>query len=100
TIYVKGAPLETLQQCDRLSWNGEIRPLTDAERRRILEENDAMAQRGLRVLAFAYREGAELNEAAYTTAYIETQLVFLGLVALSDPVRAEVPGAIRDCHTA
>ena len=100
TIYVKGAPLETLQQCDRLFWNGEIRPLNDADRGRILEENDAMAQRGLRVLAFAYRDGAELNGAVYTTANIETQLVFLGLVALSDPVRAEVPAAIRACHTA
>ena len=100
TIYVKGAPLETLQQCDRLSWNGEIRPLNDADRGRILEENDAMAQRGLRVLAFAYRDGAELNGAVYTTANIETQLVFLGLVALSDPVRAEVPAAIGACHTA
>jgi len=99
-IYVKGAPLETLQQCDRLHLDGQIRPLSDAERRRILEENDAMAQRGLRVLAFAYREGEELNGAAYTTTYIETHLVFLGLVALSDPVRAEVPAAIRACHTA
>ncbi len=25
-IYVKGAPLETLQQCDRLCWNGEDPP--------------------------------------------------------------------------
>ena len=100
TIYVKGAPLETLQQCDRLCWNGETRPLTDAERRRILEENDAMAQRGLRVLAFAYREGTESNGTAYTAANIEAHLVFLGLVALSDPVRAEVPAAIRACHNA
>jgi sodium/potassium-transporting ATPase subunit alpha len=99
-IYVKGAPLETVQQCDRFYWNGEIRPLIDPERRRILEENDAMAQRGLRVLAFAYRDGEELNGAAYTTAYIETKLIFLGLVALSDPVRAEVPSAIHACHTA
>ena len=59
-----------------------------------------MAKRGLRVLAFAYRDGAELNGAPYTTPDIETQLVFLGLVALSDPVRPEVPAAIHACHTA
>ena len=100
TIYVKGAPVETLQQCDRFCWNGEVRMLTALDRQRILEENDAMAQRGLRVLAFAYRDGAELNGAPFTTTDIETHLVYLGLVALSDPVRPEVPPAIHACHTA
>ena len=83
TIYVKGAPLETLQQCDRIHDGMDVRALTDAERKRILQINDDMANRGLRVLGFAYREGAELNGATYTSTDIETQLVFLGLVALS-----------------
>ncbi|MGE5215367.1 MAG: HAD-IC family P-type ATPase [Chloroflexota bacterium] len=99
-IFVKGAPVETLQQCDRIHWNNEVRPLTDVDRERILRENDAMAERGLRVLAFAYRQGDELNGAPYTTTDIETRLVYLGLVALSDPVRPEVPAAIHACHTA
>jgi sodium/potassium-transporting ATPase subunit alpha len=99
-IYVKGAPVETLEQCDRLCWNGEVRPLTMPDRRSILEENDAMAERGLRVLAFAYRDGAELKDEPFTTTNIETRLVYLGLVALSDPVRREVPAAIHACHTA
>jgi sodium/potassium-transporting ATPase subunit alpha len=99
-IYVKGAPVETLERCDRFCSNGEIRPLTDSDRRSILQQNDAMAQRGLRVLAFAYRDGAELAGAPFTTTEIETRLVFLGLVALSDPVRPEVPAAIQACHGA
>ena len=38
TIYVKGAPLETLQQCDRIHWGDEVRaadgfgPETNSER--------------------------------------------------------------------
>ena len=100
TIYVKGAPLETLQQCDRMDWGNEVRALTDSDRKKILEENDEMAKRGLRVLAFAYRDGAELKGTSHTTPDIEVQLVFLGLVALSDPVRPEVPDAIHACHTA
>ena len=99
-IYVKGAPLETLQQCDRIHWGDEVRPLTESDRKRILNENDAMANRGLRVLAFAYRDGEELCGADYSAANVETRLVYLGLVALSDPVRPEVPEAIRACHTA
>jgi sodium/potassium-transporting ATPase subunit alpha len=100
TIYAKGAPVETLLQCDRIHWGDEVRPLTELDRKRILEENDNMASRGLRVLAFAYRDGAELDDTPYTTTDIETKLVFLGLVALSDPVRPEVPAAIHDCHSA
>jgi magnesium-transporting ATPase (P-type)/mannitol/fructose-specific phosphotransferase system IIA component (Ntr-type) len=100
TIYVKGAPLETLQRCDRILSGAEIRPLTDDDRKRITQENDSMARRGLRVLAFAYRDGGELHGASYTSVQVEEQLIFLGLAALSDPVRAEVPEAIRACHTA
>ena len=99
-IYLKGAPLETLQQCDRIHWGDHVRPLTESDRKRILNENDAMANRGLRVLAFAYRDGEELCGADYSTANVETRLVYLGLVALSDPVRPEVPEAIRACHRA
>jgi len=99
-IYVKGAPLETLARCDRIHWEGEVRPLTESDRQRILKENDDMAGRGLRVLAFAYRDGAELDDTPYTSTEIEKNLVYLGLVALSDPVRPEVPPAIRACHTA
>ncbi len=99
-IYVKGAPVEMLAQCDRIYWEEEARPLTELDRRRILKENDAMAGRGLRVLAFAYRDGVELDAARYSTTEMETQLVYLGLVALSDPVRSEVRPAIGACHSA
>ena len=100
TIYVKGAPLETLQRCDRILRGDQARPITEDDRKRIIEDNDSMARRGLRVLAFAYRDGEGLQPTAYASSQIEDRLVFLGLAALSDPVRPEVPPAIRACHTA
>ncbi len=100
TIYAKGAPVETLTQCDRIHDGDDIRPLTELDRQRILAANDAMAERGLRVLAFAYRDAVELNGTPYTTAEIEKNLIYLGLVALADPLRPEVPPAIHACHTA
>jgi magnesium-transporting ATPase (P-type) len=96
-VYVKGAPLETLQRCDRILWGNEVRLLTDDDHRRIKQENDSMASRGLRVLAFAYRDA---RGTPYSSEQIEDHLIFLGLAALSDPVRPEVPEAIRACHTA
>jgi len=99
-IYVKGAPVEMLAQCSRIHWGDEIRQLSEFDRARILKENDAMASRGLRVLAFAYREGEKLNGAPFTSSDIERNLIYLGLVALSDPLRPEVAPAIHACHTA
>lgn len=99
-VYVKGAPLETLERCDRILEKTEVRPLTEPERHRIRRENDSMASRGLRVLAFAYRDGPELQGTSYNSTEIEDHLIFLGLAALSDPLRPEVPAAIRVCHTA
>ena len=99
-IYSKGAPVEMLQQCDRIHRGHQVFALTSAERQRILRENDAMASRGLRVLAFAYRDDAKIAGPNYDARDIETRLVYLGLVALSDPVRPEVPPAIHACHTA
>jgi sodium/potassium-transporting ATPase subunit alpha len=99
-IYAKGAPVETLEQCDRIHWGDDVRPLTEEDRARILKENDTMAQRGLRVLAFAYRSAAEPNGTPYTSTEAERRLVYLGLAALSDPIRPEVPPAIHACHTA
>jgi sodium/potassium-transporting ATPase subunit alpha len=100
-VYAKGAPLETLQQCEFVFSDGAARRLEDEERRRIMLENDAMARRGLRVLTLAYRDDAELQErSAYPAEEIERRLVFLGLAAMSDPIRSEVPPAIRACHAA
>ncbi len=100
TVYMKGAPLETLQRCDRILVGNQAHLLTDEERKRIIQENDSMARRGLRVLAFAYDNAENLQPAALASDQIEDHLIFLGLAALSDPVRPEVPPAIRACHSA
>jgi magnesium-transporting ATPase (P-type) len=52
------------------------------------------------LLAFACRDDAEIDTGPYSADRIENNLVYLGLAGLSDPVRPEVPEAIRACHTA
>ena len=101
TVYVKGAPLETLERCDRVLRQGETRLLSAEERRRIAAQNDAMAGRGLRVLALAYRDDPEPPAAgSYAADRAESRLVFLGLAAMSDPIRPGVAEAIAACHSA
>jgi sodium/potassium-transporting ATPase subunit alpha len=101
TAYMKGAPLETLSRCDRILARGAIRPLNEADARSIAAQNDALAGRGLRVLALAYRDDSDLDRRdSYTSDEIERHCVFLGLVALSDPIRPGVAEAVRACHAA
>ena len=97
--YTKGAPDVLLQKCTHWMQDGQPRPLTQADRSRILAENRRMAAQALRVLAAACRSWEKLP-APLTPAAAENQLVFLGLVGMLDPVRPQVPGAVRTCRSA
>ena len=55
-----------------------------------------MADRGLRVLALAYR----VLPAGYVLADAEQDLVLTALVGFEDPPRPEVPAAVRRCREA
>ena len=91
--YVKGAPERLLAQCTKASGiDGPVAFDYD----RVLLEAERLANEGYRVLAFAQRELASLPE-PLPPEKIEQDLTFLGLVALIDPPRPEVPQAIADC---
>ncbi len=95
-LYCKGAPESVLPLCTQMLVRGARQALDPAQMARIVAAQQAMARRGLRVLAFAWRE---LAQDTPREAW-ERDLVFLGLVALEDPPRPEVPAAIRTCRTA
>ncbi|MFN8546045.1 MAG: cation-transporting P-type ATPase [Candidatus Binatia bacterium] len=97
--YVKGAPKETLALCDTVRWHGGTVPLTPALRAAILGEHDRLAAGGLRLLAMA-RRTLPASHADAPTAEVERGLTFLGLAALWDPPRAEVPDAVALCRRA
>jgi Ca2+-transporting ATPase len=97
--FVKGAPREVLEMCTQALQGQEICALSDEVRAIILAQNDTYARRGLRVLALAFRRfPARLG--AYTPAKVESELVFLGLMAMLDPARPEVAEAMRICQQA
>jgi len=95
-LYCKGAPESVLPLCQRVLANGRIEPLGDDVRASIVLAQGAMAQQGLRVLAFAYRQLA----AGHGRERLEEDLVFAGLAGLEDPPRPEVPKALRKCQEA
>lgn len=96
--FVKGAPEVLLRLSTRIEWDNIVQELTKERRRAVLEANDRMAAEALRVIAVAYREVPPGLE--YTADHIEKDLVFVGLVRMTDPPREEVKEAIERCKTA
>lgn len=97
--FTKGAPDEILKHCTKIFKNGEVSPLTDADRDAVLKKNKEFADRALRVLACGYKQLSCVPE-DQSPDNIENELVFCGLVGMIDPVRPEVKAAIEDCRGA
>ena len=93
-LYVKGAPEVLLPLCTRAADGDLERPLSDGDRAEIKTAMTEMAANGHRVIALADRRAKDAQDLA------ETDLTFLALVALIDPPRPEVAGAIRLAHSA
>ena len=95
-VSVKGAPDVVVERCGRALWHGEQVPIATV-RDEILAANRQLSERGLRVLAFAARD---LDDAAMSAALADpmaavTDLVFVALVGIMDPLRTEAKDAVR-----
>jgi calcium-translocating P-type ATPase len=100
TVHTKGAPEEVLARSTLIGGPEDHVPLTDADRRRVLEVLEGYAGRGLRVLAVARRRLPAGMAPALRREDAENDLCLLGLVALFDPPRPEVAEAVANCHDA
>ncbi|MBC8554135.1 MAG: HAD-IC family P-type ATPase, partial [Candidatus Brocadiales bacterium] len=96
--YIKGAPDVIIDNCKYISINGQVKDITGADKKRILEVNHEMANRALRVLGFAYKSLTEkyISE----PEEVENDLTFIGLQAMIDPPREEVRESITKCRSA
>jgi magnesium-transporting ATPase (P-type) len=97
-LYSKGAQRELVDLCVLARVDGDDRPLDESLRARIAEANDDMSRRGLRVLAVTRRELDRPVDRS--PERLETELTFLGLIAMMDPPRPEVADAVNTCHRA
>lgn len=91
----KGAPDILLARCSHELVGEETRPLTAARRVDILKSNEELAGQALRTLGVAFRSLPK--EASRQNAFdesIEQDLVFLGLIGMIDPPRAEARDAV------
>ncbi|HUG34601.1 MAG TPA: cation-translocating P-type ATPase [Anaerolineales bacterium] len=102
-IAVKGAPDVVLDLCTQYQgMDDEPNPLDKESRDRILSANDAMTKDALRVLGVAYRivEDVPDNPAQIIANELEHDLIFVGLLGMIDPARAEVKSALEHARIA
>ncbi|MGY5858428.1 MAG: cation-translocating P-type ATPase [Candidatus Thorarchaeota archaeon] len=99
TAFSKGAPEILLPLCTKIYENGQISPLTDEMRDSIVGINAGLAENALRVLSFAYRP-LEEEIPDWEPEKTERDLIFVGLIGMIDPPRAEVTDAITLCKAA
>lgn len=92
-VAVKGAPDQLLKRVTRIEINGEIRPITDADKQAILTTNKDLAKQALRVLMMAYKTTSDIP--TLESEVVESDLIFSGLVGMIDPERPEVAEAVR-----
>lgn len=99
-LYVKGAPEVVLSRCTQIvSSNGSDELLQESNRAGILDEIAQYQRKAMRVLGLAYKPMPSLDEEA--DLFEDSQdLVWIGYFAIQDPVRPDVPAAIRSCQDA
>ncbi|AFY75141.1 cation transport ATPase [Synechococcus sp. PCC 7502] len=98
-VFTKGSPELVLGCCDRIQINHEFKPITPAQRSQILEQNNLLASKGIRVLGFATNTLEHLPN-QYDLEASEQNLVWLGLVGMRDAPRLEVAEAVNTCKHA
>ena len=100
-LYVKGAPEIVLANSQRVATEGTYKPVeackAGIEQQLLDYQNQAM-----RTLGFAYQILDDENEDTFfVNGRLQgTNLTYLGIVAISDPVRADVPAAVQSCLNA
>lgn len=92
-VAVKGAPDQLLKRVTRIEINGEIRPITDEDKKAILATNKDLAKQALRVLMMAYKTTSDIP--TLESEVVESDLIFSGLVGMIDPERPEAAEAVR-----
>ena len=97
--FTKGAPDVVLTRCGFYLEDGQLLPMTEEYRKKVLQANKSMADRALRVLACGQRVWTKKPESG-DADLLEQELCFLGLCGMIDPVRPEVKAAIDECREA
>jgi len=100
TVNTKGATEEVLARATTIRRGAEADPISAADRDAVTQVMNGYARQGLRVLAMARRLLSPGSPVPGRREDAERDLCLIGLVAMLDPPRPEVPAAIQRVHGA
>jgi len=94
-LFVKGAPEIVMKKC----------VFEDREKKNTLEELEEWQHKAMRTLAFAYKKVEASTDAAASKETFEqaldaTDLQLQAIAAINDPIRKDVPAAVKECRQA
>lgn len=95
----KGSVDGLLEISDRVWNDGQVSSLDSAWKQRILDANNDLALKGMRVLGVAFRQCANIDQ-KLACEDLEKDLVFVGMFAMIDPARPEVKDAVATAKQA
>ncbi|MEK6529229.1 MAG: cation-transporting P-type ATPase, partial [Nitrospirota bacterium] len=114
--FTKGALETVLPLCNGILSDDKVETISKENKNTIMQAYNSMTDQGLRVIAFAYKEIRNQNtehrtqntddplipsfEKGCEGGFLESDLIFAGLIGLEDPPRPEVPDAIEKCRGA
>ena len=89
-LYIKGAPEIVMSKCS----------LSDDKIKAYNEQLLAYQNKAMRTLGLAYRIIPEGKSEDCAELVAEGSMTFLGIFAISDPIRPDVPDAVKKCQSA
>lgn len=95
TVLTKGAVDILLDRCIGIDGENGVRKITDEDKERIQNQNELFSKKGLRVLAFAYKESDQ-----ELCVENENEFIFIGLCSMVDPPREESMIAVEEAKMA
>jgi len=98
-LYVKGAPEIVFDKCRNVLYGEGIKPIA-AVRSNVEELLLQYQNQAMRTLGFAYEIIDDDNDRFLKGKLVNTNLTYLGIIAISDPVREGVPAAVNKCMNA
>ncbi len=98
-IFSKGAPEQMLKLADREQLKGTPQTFTEEKKILIRKQVNDWAGKGFRILAVAYRH-LEKEEIDLEPTANEKNFIYLGFIAIADPLRDEASPSIQKCQDA
>ncbi|MBU1108829.1 MAG: calcium-translocating P-type ATPase, PMCA-type [Candidatus Riflebacteria bacterium] len=97
-LYVKGAPELVLSRCSEILTDKGLQSITHFADKIAVDLHRTQA-RGMRTLGFAFLRGLDTQPEGDIDT-VARKMIWLGFVAIADPIRAEVPLALNLCRRA